>query len=288
MARTNSLDSTKSLFDEGVALYENRQFLEAKEKLEEAYAANPTSETIIYNLALAHLELKEYKSVWQLLNKMKQTDCRDLIAELRKNGYNELGELKSTPETIKKDFEKAFLQKDLIPFNEFINTLTSGRHIVYFLPGKCTTPSNILQVFFEMLLAPFGFILGIISLLLLPIILLYYLILLIMGKGFSKGQFISLTANEIIFMNDIRKKFFEDLLSLDPKEIGVIPLEDIVAMSGSFQSSIFGRLKLRLSDGREVVLREDTDFSWRKSFRKKPHYVQSMSKLRKAILQFVG
>ncbi len=290
METKSSSDSTKSLFDEGVALYENKQFSEAKEKLETAYAAAPTAETIMYNLALVYLELHKYKDAWQLVNKIRQVDCRDLIAELRKNGQDELDEFKSNPDAIKKDFENVFLRlgRDLISFDEFVDVLSFGRHIVYLMPGKSKQPTNGLEVFFELLLAPFLMIMGIISLLLLPIIWLYYLFLLIAGKGFSSGQFIALTSNEVIVMNNVRKKFFEVSLGLDPKEIGVIPLESVTKLSGAFQSFVFGRLKLGLSDGRQVILIEDNSFSWRKSFRGRLNYIESMSKLRKAILQFVG
>jgi len=55
-------------------------------KLEQALKLMPSSEEIMYNLALVDFELKKYQQAWELVNRMKETDCQELIAALKREG----------------------------------------------------------------------------------------------------------------------------------------------------------------------------------------------------------
>ena len=91
----NNIDNKKfaafeSLFNEGVKLYEQRQFNEAEIKLKEALEIVPSSEDILYNLALIYLEQKKYDLVWETIGKIEKIDCQEIIDELEKAGSKAL------------------------------------------------------------------------------------------------------------------------------------------------------------------------------------------------------
>lgn len=85
MSPKNLLELADSLLDEGVKLYNQKKFREAEIRYKEALKILPSSETLMYNLALVYLEQKKYTLSWELVNKIKDLDCRDIIAELKKS-----------------------------------------------------------------------------------------------------------------------------------------------------------------------------------------------------------
>lgn len=74
----------EALFKEGTNLYENRKFDKAEKKLKSALKLDPSSEDIMYNLALVYLELGKHDQAQDLINKIKYTNCDDIIAVLKK------------------------------------------------------------------------------------------------------------------------------------------------------------------------------------------------------------
>lgn len=86
----------ESLFNEGVQLYEKKQFDNAAQKLEEALQLAPESEEIKYNLALSYFGLKKYDSVINIIKEINNIDCKELICELIKNGYLNQNKAKQT------------------------------------------------------------------------------------------------------------------------------------------------------------------------------------------------
>ncbi|OGC07930.1 hypothetical protein A2V82_16810 [candidate division KSB1 bacterium RBG_16_48_16] len=73
----------KKLFNQGVELYEQKQFLEAEKVLQKALESMPSSEDIMYNLALVYLEEKKYDLARKLVNQIKTIDCREIIDSIR-------------------------------------------------------------------------------------------------------------------------------------------------------------------------------------------------------------
>jgi tetratricopeptide (TPR) repeat protein len=80
----NNIDKSELLFNEGIELYEQENFEDAKIKFLEALKLEPSSEEIMYNLSLVYFELKEYDLSWHYINQIKQLDCNEIIDELQK------------------------------------------------------------------------------------------------------------------------------------------------------------------------------------------------------------
>ena len=72
------------LFNVGIDHYEQKSFSEAETNFKEALKIQPSSEDILYNLALVYLEQKKYDLVLEIVSKIKSVDCREIIDELRK------------------------------------------------------------------------------------------------------------------------------------------------------------------------------------------------------------
>lgn len=85
MSAKNPQELAELLLEEGIKFYEQKRFTEAEANFKEALKILPSSETLMYNLALVYFEQKEYALAWELVNKIKDLDCRELIAELKKS-----------------------------------------------------------------------------------------------------------------------------------------------------------------------------------------------------------
>jgi hypothetical protein len=209
-----------------------------------------------------------------------------LEKEKQKEPTYKKNEIQKFPPVARKDLEAEFSSNELISINDFVNKLVSKIRILYFLPGFHRPPAEAEAIIIDILLFPIRGIWGLLSIYLLPLILLYQLILLIMGKGFSGGYFIFLTENEIILLNDIRNKFFSDLVSINPSEIKVIPYKNIKEISGAFLG-LLGKVKLTLSDDTEIVLVKDNSISWKKKIHKFSGYTESMAAIRTDIIKHI-
>ena len=77
-------DPSEMLFEEGLELYEQEKFEEAEQKFLASLEFDPSSEETMYNLALVYFELKRYNLSWQLVNRISELDCDELIEELEK------------------------------------------------------------------------------------------------------------------------------------------------------------------------------------------------------------
>jgi len=80
----NPKELGKLLFNQGVKLYKEKEFRDAEQKLKRALELLPSSEHSMYYLALVYLKLQKYELAWELVNNLRQTDCQDIIDELRK------------------------------------------------------------------------------------------------------------------------------------------------------------------------------------------------------------
>jgi tetratricopeptide (TPR) repeat protein len=76
------------LFDKGVELYESERFQEAEKKLRQALYLAPKSEDIMYNLALVYLHQEKYGKVSNLIQKIENLDCHEIIEEMQKKGVS--------------------------------------------------------------------------------------------------------------------------------------------------------------------------------------------------------
>ncbi len=76
------------LFNEGTDLYEQNKMDEAEAKFIQALNLDPTSDEIKYNLALVYLEKKEYFKTNQVVARINEIDCDEIINELEKVNFN--------------------------------------------------------------------------------------------------------------------------------------------------------------------------------------------------------
>lgn len=77
------MDELERLFDQGVALYEEQRFEEAKAAFLQALKLDPTSDDVMYNLALACFALEEYDSVMALVSRIQTIDCEELLTAMQ-------------------------------------------------------------------------------------------------------------------------------------------------------------------------------------------------------------
>ncbi len=76
------------LFNEGTDLYEQNKMDEAEAKFIQALKLDPTSDEIKYNLALVYLEKKEYFKTNQVVARINEIDCDEIINELEKVDFD--------------------------------------------------------------------------------------------------------------------------------------------------------------------------------------------------------
>ncbi len=80
--KIKSKNDTEILFKEGVKLYKDQMFDEAKNKFELALKIIPDSEDILYNLALVFLGQKKYDLAFEICKKLNDDDSRVILNEL--------------------------------------------------------------------------------------------------------------------------------------------------------------------------------------------------------------
>ena len=82
--KENKSDQINELLEEGIGLYEQKNFNEAEKIFKKGIEKCPESETLMYNLALVYFEQKKYESSFELVNKINKLNCNELILELIK------------------------------------------------------------------------------------------------------------------------------------------------------------------------------------------------------------
>jgi len=87
MTTNTDHENAELLFNQGTELCEQGNYIEAEAKLKEALEIMPNHEDVMYNLALIYFEQKRYNSAWELVNKINDIDCKYLINELKKTGF---------------------------------------------------------------------------------------------------------------------------------------------------------------------------------------------------------
>ncbi|MCK5145916.1 tetratricopeptide repeat protein [bacterium] len=73
-----------TFFNEGVDLYEQKQFKEAEEKFMHALEIDPNSDDVKYNLALVYFATERYDMCVRFIQHIHDVDCSELITELEK------------------------------------------------------------------------------------------------------------------------------------------------------------------------------------------------------------